>query len=113
MGESASTHDPSTHCLLCCTVYVAAAVAINATVGGVIRTWVLTPPQSDALTTRPLRPAESLQTAELRVCIDPPRVTALTLPARCRALPPPADMDRKAAAIDGTQGQIDGRTPER
>jgi len=70
-------------------------------------------PQSDALTTRPLRPAESLQTAELRVCIDPPRVTALTLPARCRALPPPADMDRKAAAIDGTQGQIDGRTPER
>jgi len=38
---------------------IAATVAINTTVRGEIRTWVLTP-QSDALTTRPLRPARDV-----------------------------------------------------
>ena len=38
----------------------------------------------------------------------------MTLPARCRALAPAADMDRKAAAIDRqTYGRTDGRTLER
>ena len=44
-----------------------------------------------------------------QVCVDPPPTTALTLPARCCTLAPTADMDRKVAAIDGT----DRRTPNR
>jgi len=45
-----------------------------------------------------------------QVCVDPSRITALTLPACCCALALAADMDRKAAAIDGTDRQTDGRT---
>ena len=43
----------------CPRLYIAAAVAINTTfaVSGVIRTWILSTRQSDALTTRPLRPS--------------------------------------------------------
>jgi len=48
-----------------------------------------------------------------QVCVDPSRITALTLPACCCALALAADMDRKAAAIDGTDRQTDGRTPDR
>ena len=43
-----------------------------------------------------------------QVCVDPSRITALTLPACCCALALAADMDRKAAAIDGTDRQTDG-----
>jgi len=43
-----------------------------------------------------------------QVCVDHPRVTTLTLSARCCALPPAADRARRAAATDGT----DGRTPD-
>ena len=46
----------------------------------------------------------------LQVYVDPPRITALTLPARCRGLAPAVDMDRKATVIDG---QTDGRTDQR
>ena len=45
-----------------------------------------------------------------KVCVDPPRIRALTLPASSCALAPAADMDRKAAAVDETDTQTDGRT---
>ena len=47
-----------------------------------------------------------------QVFVDPPRVTTLTLSARCCALPPAADRARRAAATDGTDGRTDGRTPD-
>ena len=50
----------------------------------------------------------------LQVYVDPPRITALTLPARCRDLAPAVDMDRKATVIDGqTDGRTNGRTFDR
>jgi len=45
-----------------------------------------------------------------QVCVDPPRITALTLPARCCAQTSATDMDRKATAVDGTVGRTDGQT---
>jgi len=48
-----------------------------------------------------------------QVSVDPPRITAMTLPARYGALAPATDMDRKAAATDGKDRRTDGRTPER
>ena len=44
------------------------------------------------------------------VWVDPPGITALTLPAGCCAGAPAADIDRKAAAIDGTDRQWDGHS---
>ena len=45
-----------------------------------------------------------------QVCVDPPRITALTLPARCCAVAPVADMDRRDRRTDGW---TDERTPDR
>jgi len=42
-------------------------------------------------------------------CVDPSQITALKWPARCCALARAADMDRKAAAIDGTDRRPAGR----
>jgi len=43
----------------------------------------------------------SLPVRKTNMCIDPPRITALTLPARCCAV------GRKTAVIDGTGRQTD------
>jgi len=49
-----------------------------------------------------------------QVCVDPPRITALTLPACfAGAWAPTADMDQNAATIDGTDRRTDVRTPDR
>jgi len=44
-----------------------------------------------------------------RVGVDLPLITELTLPARGYALAPATDMDRKAAATDGTDRRTDTR----
>ena len=53
LGNAVQVHN------LCPTLYIAEDVVINTTAGSVIQTWVLTPLtlQSDALTTRLLKPA--------------------------------------------------------
>jgi len=71
-----------------------AAVAINATAMSVVNE----------------RKHEFLLRVLQVCCVDPPpRITTSTLPARCYALAPATDMDRKADVIDGT----DRRTPNR
>jgi len=45
------------------------------------------------------------------MCVDPPGITEFTLPACCCDLAPAVAMDRKA--VDGTDRQTDGRTPDR
>jgi len=59
LSTTVKVHSP------CSRLYIVAAVAINTTVSGVIRTWILSQPQSDALTTRPLRPASQFYTSTL------------------------------------------------
>ena len=90
------------------------------------RTWAThRPPSHNMLTTIPARyrrrhcrssqlPSRPHMSRRItRVCVDPPRVTALTLPAGCCAVSPAADVGRQAAAIEGTDGRTDGRTLDR
>jgi len=42
--------------------------------------------------------------------VDPPRIRVLTLPACCCAVAPATDMNRKAAAVDGTDRRTDRRS---
>ena len=76
-----------------------------------------TAPEPSTLTTRlpshPITKKKYLLAHSRKVCVDPRRVMALTMPACCSALAPAANIHRYRSvllSIDGTDRQTDGQT---